>query len=1380
MGRIKFSYFLFFTLIFFSFSNFVNLAYPLEKSDDSLKEADFLADTLYTDPISLEIADEEQQIEIIIARWGSNEQVSEFELSIKSTPTFMKNVKWVGGSKLEFKPDETEKIVTLSFKTKAAKKSGNQDIVLIITSSDSSLIPKKRQIVLPFQGPRLKEKSEVGTVLITVCPENKDNKKTDQSCGESIPVYAGESYKVFLDPGIDWNSAFELKITDPDAKEIAGAVNDSFYLNQVAEAGLEYPKIVETEDKKHPKQFILRPKFTRAGKHTIEIRSELGESSTDQGSGLLGTQTSLGFKGEWKPVGTYEILPAVIHYKGFVVEPFAALKTNSHIFSENTSLEMSTLETRFSEPLVDIVVNGSWKRKDCKKKATGQTILETSESQVKINFPVKINLVQNRGLFEYKGVPFELPVEIISMKAGKAQFKYCEDIDDAAFDISFPGLYFSNKTVDEFMADHYRSPGFLQYSHNLEFEHPGPVVPPFGDSGPVHYYVRGPDSNIKLKVKTKSPFEIWGDIFRSQNVFVMPVAFSLVMWNAPKDQNSRSLGDPLMGYAIYGAKPGAYTGPVPAALGTPKNLKGKDGAEKGKIGADDDMEAEGSASDQIQGPHVIKASDTDQTGTSVQGEDRTSPSDDTKAKEQGLDPDKPESLNPNHPKIAAIIKEWISVAEPPSNAIHGNNFHYSNRGVAVGQGKGFTAKSLHESGVFDPGFLWRNKQDLDSVNHCTLGEFVVARLKGSSIDYCKGRYKAKEETESQKQNPDKKIPKGTVVVPDLIGKPAKNAKKTLSDKGFKVELQAGKAAPSPQKAFTVTNMDPKPGSFLKKGKIVKITVFMDFVQQIKIPAISGLSTVKAKKKLQDAGFKVKLKTKGDSPSPDNAFKTIGTDPVANSKVVQGSTITLISFGPYKDQVAMPSLIGLKLDKAETLLEKLGLKSLSFSGKPAPKKEMENNIITQEPLAGEMVSPRSRIRLNYYDTYKWQGLMPDLAGLSETRVRKKIEGTGLAISIIKGKFSPSNRLVNKVYKQSPSKNSRVKEGDKVKITIYGKTKDQLVEEKDCSHLPGTEPFWYKEKERPGCQCKDGYVVRDDKSGCDKKKTPVVSVPPPTPAVKTKVNSTCDKYYNRLNQLITQQQQISSKMMGGSGNSNDYACQALEIAMETIQVAKKARASGCKIDGNHEQAAKLMMQTYSQMCKSKNIKPSGGSQAFSSVACNWIKNPGVKMDKTTRDKAKNEIKNEFKKLFTPVFTSIFGSRSQDPWKMGIPIVTRQNSIGITNSISVVGYYKTTPKLVTTQISVKLTYYFGDMTVVKTKVETAIKTFTRLKGEKKSFDGMAVISHPNKQMWDWASTDKTMLLRVQGYNKNVNYWALAQKFHKEVKNRGLYNIKSKLPCW
>lgn len=163
-----------------------------------------------------------------------------------------------------------------------------------------------------------------------------------------------------------------------------------------------------------------------------------------------------------------------------------------------------------------------------------------------------------------------------------------------------------------------------------------------------------------------------------------------------------------------------------------------------------------------------------------------------RSSESQLDPDKPNSINPNHPKVATLIKEWINSAEPPMNATHGANARYEPYGRWVGEGiDGIIAKATVNpddvAGRTAEQYVWDKREKLDSVDHCTLSEYVIVKLKNSSIDHCKGRYKAKKDKKLKKQ------------AEELIKKAKDLWKKGALSKAIETEKKASQIVPEDAK-----------------------------------------------------------------------------------------------------------------------------------------------------------------------------------------------------------------------------------------------------------------------------------------------------------------------------------------------------------------------------------------------------------------------------------------------------------------------------------------------------------------------------------------------------------------------------------------------------
>jgi len=103
--------------------------------------------------------------------------------------------------------------------------------------------------------------------------------------------------------------------------------------------------------------------------------------------------------------------------------------------------------------------------------------------------------------------------------------------------------------------------------------------------------------------------------------------------------------------------------------------------------------------------------------------------------------------DPKNPNTTALINEWINLAKPPINATDCAKTRYEAWGRAVGRTRTTTLQASDKpdnaGGRSSPEYLWSIRDQLDSIDHCTLGEYVTAKLGNQSITHCKGRYKPK-------------------------------------------------------------------------------------------------------------------------------------------------------------------------------------------------------------------------------------------------------------------------------------------------------------------------------------------------------------------------------------------------------------------------------------------------------------------------------------------------------------------------------------------------------------------------------------------------------------------------------------------------------------
>ena len=187
-------------------------------------------------------------------------------------------------------------------------------------------------------------------------------------------------------------------------------------------------------------------------------------------------------------------------------------------------------------------------------------------------------------------------------------------------------------------------------------------------------------------------------------------------------------------------------------------------------------------------------------GGSGKGSDRPEPID---------KPLHPEHPDPGHAEVARLIGEWITNAKPPEAAVPGSDLHYNGKGKIVGRTSGGVIRASHDNASIDPEYLWANMRNLDSIDHCTLGEYVTAKLKKQSMASCKGRYGA---------------------VKNLKGMQLDKAEAEVRAAGFQYEVVTGSPAKKPQADGTVERQEPIHSQYMKKGQILKLTVHAPYAQ----------------------------------------------------------------------------------------------------------------------------------------------------------------------------------------------------------------------------------------------------------------------------------------------------------------------------------------------------------------------------------------------------------------------------------------------------------------------------------------------------------------------------------------------------------------------
>ena len=130
-----------------------------------------------------------------------------------------------------------------------------------------------------------------------------------------------------------------------------------------------------------------------------------------------------------------------------------------------------------------------------------------------------------------------------------------------------------------------------------------------------------------------------------------------------------------------------------------------------------------------------------------------------------------------------------------------------------------------------------------------------------------------------------------IAVPDLVGLKEGDADSKLRAAGLVGDFTSkSDRAPAGQ----VLAQDPKSGTTLPKGSVVKLTVSSG-PETVKVPDVTKLTEADATDILERAGFVVTVVRQANASDPERVFKS---NPVAGTDLARGETVTIyISTGP---------------------------------------------------------------------------------------------------------------------------------------------------------------------------------------------------------------------------------------------------------------------------------------------------------------------------------------------------------------------------------------------------------------------------------------------------------------------------------------------------
>jgi len=959
-----------------------------------------------------------QRIRLIVNRWGGplltdEKGTREFRVSVVSKPTFIERMRWLEGPTLRFAPDEWNKAAVLEFDAgpgeATAQAPQDAEIVLKVEAVGAQTVPPSRVVKLPLRFHRGIQAG--GEALVRAFPVKPGAPNTfpmvqaaDHCALDATTLNEYDRIVVFFTPkrdlGNDYREEFRYRVKDGAGKPVAGGdwkkldEGEENHSAPVPARPGSPARLVDNTwirlDLYEPGVFVLE---------TVRLKVKATVGSSPFGQGLAHEHVE---DGAWQEEGRFEVRDGRLHFQGFIAEPVKdqPMPRNDHVsllrWSGMVSIEKLAVD--HAQGTVQLEITD--RRTPARRRDDGTVVPLNREwsgrTRLALTYPQTIrpgklaNRPRASGGRIAEGNVAEIGVEwtVEGNSNCTPQLLPLTPVRQAP-----P----SREPFDR--KDGIKLLRSMFWPHTIGLDYWTPT--------------RGRRSVFTMKEVFTS--EVFGDPPRTlawhfrdpAAIWVMPIRFVIA-----SDVK-------IYAYAVYAPKPGRYEGPQPAR---PPWARPGSGGE-GPI-------AQGTPNGDTPGPGTAERPvprPTPGPRTPAQPGDGSA----TPASPDGRTPGQPAvgrprldpaALDPDRePKVAALIREWIGVAEPPENATIGANLRYTEWGVKVGTVPGGTitarAKPDAAAGRSPEAYCWSARKSLDSVNHCTLEGYVLARLTGKSIRRCVGRYKRQPQAR----------------VGDYVDRSAQAVRREALLSGLKTTITLGSTARSLEKAFTVESQDPPPGRQLDVGSPIRLTIRR---RPAVVPNVLTLSAKDARRELTNAGLEVHMSVEGNAPTADEVNCVHRQKPTQDAVVELGTVVRVAIYGPVRAARTVPNCLRTPLAKAQEKVRQAGLKDKPLVEGAAPTTLQQGMVWKQDPQPDVQVVPGTLVRLYIYGPVRTARTVPNCLRAPLAKAQEKVREAGLKHKPLVEGAAPTAAQQGMVWKQDPQPHAEVVPNTLVRLYIYG--------------------------------------------------------------------------------------------------------------------------------------------------------------------------------------------------------------------------------------------------------------------------------------------------------------------------------------------------------
>lgn len=218
-------------------------------------------------------------------------------------------------------------------------------------------------------------------------------------------------------------------------------------------------------------------------------------------------------------------------------------------------------------------------------------------------------------------------------------------------------------------------------------------------------------------------------------------------------------------------------------------------------------------------------------------------------------------------------------------------------------------------------------------------------------------------------------------VPDVLDRSFDDAQEVIKARGLDVERQVGRYNPRVAQD-QVVDQTPPPGSPVKPGRRIYLTVNSGTAPVVSVPDLSGTSLREARNRLTSLGLEVGRERIDSIPSP-YAETVTRQRPEPGDSLKKGAPVDIwYSRGLGNERMTVPDVRGVKVEVAERLLLQRKLRSVVINSSATEERNRQGETRENDPGRADTPTDRQPPPL----WVREQGLKPGTTVRSGTEVR----------------------------------------------------------------------------------------------------------------------------------------------------------------------------------------------------------------------------------------------------------------------------------------------------------------------------------------------------------------------------------------------------------